>query len=105
MSGSGGGGYIPSQRTVFICESSIINTNVSSIDLDVLNKHFVGDVLDVKIGESGSLILEDGDGEILGAILHINTTDIINCIKNGYKYKAEVISISGPACKVQIKSK
>jgi len=105
MSGSSGSGYIPPQRTKFDCETSIIRTNVSSIDLIVLAKHRLGDILDVVIGLRESLSLEDGNGEILGAILHLNTPDIIDCIKKGATYEAEIININTPACQVEIRRK
>lgn len=105
MSGSSGGGYVPPQRTKFDCETSIIRTNVSSIDLTVLAKHKQGNVLEVIIGQNDALLLEDGNGEILGAILHLNTPDIINCIKQGAEYEAEIIKINTPACQVEIRRK
>lgn len=104
MSGSGGGGYIPPQRNKFDCETSIIVTNVSSISLIVLSKHNVGAVLDVVIGNNDEILLEDGDGEILGAILHNNTQDIIACIENGTQYQAEIQRKNVPTCEVKIKS-
>lgn len=105
MSGSGGGGYIPPQRTKFDCYTSIIVTTVSSLNVKILEKRKVGDILKVVLGRNESLLLEDGDGEILGAILHLSTPDIIDCIKNGASYKAEIISINSPACRVQINNK
>jgi hypothetical protein len=105
MSGSGGGGYIPPQRNIFDCETSIIVTNVSSINIVVLAKHPVGAFLEVVIGENEEVLLEDGDGEILGAILHANTTDLIDCTANGAEYKAEIQIINTPVCRVKITRK
>jgi len=105
MSGSGGGGYEPPQRTKFDCDISIIATIVSSLNIKVLEKRKIGDILEVVLGKNQSLALEDGDGEILGAILHLNTSDIIDCIHNGASYEAEILSINSPACRVQIRRK
>lgn len=105
MSGSSGGGYVPPQRTRFDCETSIIRTNVSTIDLTVLAKHNQGDILDVIVGKSDALLLEDGNGEMLGAVLHLNTSDIIDCIRQGATYEAEIIKINTPACQVEIRRK
>ena len=105
MSGSGGGGYVPPQRTKFDCDTSKIITIVSSIDIAVLKKHSVGVFLDVIINVGGALVLEDGDGEILGAILHLNTSDIISCIENGTEYEAEIVKINFPSCTVKIQKK
>lgn len=102
MSGSGGG-YEPPQRTKFDCETGIIITNVSTVNILILEKREKGDILEVVLTENRSLALEDGDGEILGSILHINTPDIIACIKNGASYEAEILDINSPACRVRIK--
>lgn len=105
MSGSGGGGYIPPQRNIFDCDTSIIVTNVSSINILVLAKHTVGVFLEIVLGKNRQILLEDGDGEILGAILHTNTPDLIECIVNGSDYKAEILSINTPVCRVKITRK
>lgn|SRR5690606_5903233 len=105
MSGSGGGGYIPPQRNEFDCETGIIITNVSSINLVVLAKHTVGVILEVILGGNGEVLLEDGDGERLGAILHANTPDLIDCISDGASYEAEILSINTPVCRVRITRK
>ncbi|WP_394773526.1 hypothetical protein [Flavobacterium sp.] len=105
MSGSGGGGYLPPQRTKFDCDTSIIITNVSSLNIIVLEKRKIGDILQVLLGKNEALLLEDGDGELLGAILHLNTPDIIECIKKGAIYEAEIININSPLCRVQIRKK
>ncbi|CAM1357907.1 conserved hypothetical protein [Tenacibaculum litoreum] len=102
MSGSGGGGYEPPQKAKFDCNTGVIITMVSSVEISVLEKHKVGDIFDLVIGEKGALLMEDGDGEFIGAILHSNTTDIINCIEGGVNYKAKILSISSPSCKVKI---
>lgn len=102
MSGSGGGIYVPTTRSKFDCENGIIITNVSSINIEILDKHSVGTILEVLLSATESVILEDGDGEILGSILHINTNDLVNCIKIGNTYIAEIVYISNPICRVQI---
>lgn len=103
MSGSGGGGYVPPQRTKFDCETSVITTSVSSINVTVLEKHSAGTILLVTIGPNEELLLEDGDGEFLGAVLHPNTADIIECIKEGAEYEAEIRRVNSPACTVIIR--
>jgi len=104
MSGSGGGGYVPPQRTKFDCENGQIITILSSVVLVVLKKLVAGIVLEVEIGESESLIVLNADGERVGSIIHPSTSDIIECIKKGNHYDAEIVEINYPACKVKIKS-
>lgn len=102
MSGSGGGGYVPPQSVKFDCESGMINTAVSSIDLAVLANQRVGDVLDLELSEIETVILVNRNGEILGSIAHRSTIELIDCIKKGNHYQATITSINTPACIVRI---
>jgi transcriptional regulator CtsR len=102
MSGSGGGGYIPPQSVKFDCESGIIYTAISSIDLDVLVTQRVEDILDIKLSEHETVILINRSGEILGSIVHRNTPELIECIKKKNQYQATITSIKNPMCSVKI---
>ncbi|AQX85142.1 hypothetical protein I6H88_19765 [Elizabethkingia bruuniana] len=105
MSGSGSSGYIPPKRTDFDCETSIINTNISSIDIEILKKHKIGDILTITISKNSSLVVENNNGEILGSILHINTSQIIECImERNSKYIATIMNIDSHTCKIKIKN-
>lgn len=96
------GGYIPPQSAKFDCAIGIINTTVSSVDLTLLSKLTLGDVLSVELSEDETVILVNGNGEILGSIVHPNTADLILCIKQGNEYEASIVSINVPACTVKI---
>lgn len=102
MSGSGGGGYEPPQSAKFDCDTGIITTSVSSVDLDILSSQNIGDILQVELSETETVILLDGNGEILGSIIHTNTADLIECIKRGNEYEAAITSINTPTCRVKI---
>jgi len=102
MSGSGGGGYIPPQSAKFDCVIGIINTAVSSLDLGVLANQKVNNILQVELSPNETVILLNGNGEILGSIIHPNTTDLIECIKLGNTYEALITSINTPVCRVKI---
>ena len=102
MSGSGGGGYIPPKSTKFDCEGGILAITVSSVDIAVLNKHKIADVLNVLLSVTDTVILEDGNGEILGSVVHINTAELIQCIKDGNNYEAKITSINSPTCHIKI---
>jgi hypothetical protein len=104
MSGSGNGGYVPPQKTIFACETSTISTTLSSVDLDLLKKLEVGDKLEVLIGARDTLVVNNNDGELIGSIIHGNTSDIIECIKEGTEYEATVLAINFPSCRISIKS-
>lgn len=102
MSGSGGGGYVAPQSIKFDCQSGIINTAVSSIDLAVLATHSVGDVLEIELSEHETAILVNTNGEILGSIVHRSSKELIECIIKGNIYEATIISINSPVCNVRI---
>ncbi len=104
MSGSGGGsGYQTSARAQFDCNSGTIITNLSSIDLVILASHSIGDHLQVRINATGALVTVNGNGQILGSIVHVNTADIIQCINSGNNYFARITAINSPVCTVYIK--
>jgi len=104
MSGSGGGGYVPPVRARFSCETGQIISKVASVDLGVLAKHKVGDMFDLEV-HSGILMLYDGDGELLGSIIHPNVIELIQCIDQEFEYEAEITIINIPSCTVKIKRK
>lgn len=105
MSGSGGGGgYVPPSRDKFSCETGQIISKVASVDLSVLAKHKVGDLLESEL-INGILMLYDGDGELLGSIIHPNVIELIECINQDFKYEAEITIINTPSCTVIIKRK
>lgn len=106
MSGSGGfGAYELPARAKFDCLSGTVTIKVSSVDLEVLTELSAGDKLEIEISGSGSLVLIDKNGQILGSLMHPNTSDIINCIKEGNDYVATIISIASPTCTVKITKK
>ncbi len=102
MSGSGGGGYRAPESAKFDCDTGIININVSSIDLTVLTNQNNGDILQVELSITEVVTLIDKNGEILGSIVHPNTVDLIECIKEGNEYEAIITSINTPTCHVKI---
>lgn len=102
MSGSGSSGYVPPQNVKFDCETGIIITRVSSVDFSLLSIINVGDIFEVELSETESLILVSNNGEILGAIVHLNNEELINCIKKGNRYKAKITSKTSHSCQVKI---
>ena len=101
MSGSGSGGYEPSVKTNFDCDTGVIITNLSSVDFQILAQHKSGDILSVEIFQN-SVIVVNGNGETLGSVLHANVVELRECIELGNIYSAEIISITVTSCKVQI---
>jgi hypothetical protein len=104
MSGGGGGGYDPPVRAKFSCETGQIVSKIASVDLKVLAKLKVGNILDVEV-RKGILMIYDGDGELLGSIIHPNAIEMIECINQDFEYEAEITIINTPSCTVIIKRK
>ncbi|UMB53934.1 hypothetical protein MKD41_00280 [Lutibacter sp. A64] len=101
MSGGNNYGYVPTSKSKFECEHGIIITILSTIDVAVLSQHLKGDILIVKLYNK-SVVLENGNGEILGSVIHVNVNELRECIESGNNYSAEIVSIIGIACKVKI---
>lgn len=101
MSGGSTGGYIPSSKTKFDCDNGIIITLLSTIDIVVLSQHSIGDILIVTLNNN-SVVVENGNGEILGSVLHVNVNELRECLEGGNTYSAEIFSIIGTSCRVKI---
>lgn len=103
MSGGGGGGYyIPPVRTkvTVSCERLIVVTTLMHPKGELLATLAVGDVLTVHsvAGEVTALYGE----EIVGVVEAPEKSRIIECMKAGTIYVADIILIEGTICKVRI---
>ena len=78
-------------------------SRITFVNHVVLNKHQVGTILDVVLWKNTSLLLEDEDGELLGAI-QSECMEIVNRINEGDVFEAELLAINTPAS-VQIRIK
>jgi hypothetical protein len=78
-------------------------TNLSTPVPSVLAKLKAGNVLPVRYTQPrGPLQAITAKGEVAGSIITSKQVDIINCINEGYSFQAEIISISGAKCEVEI---
>lgn len=103
-SGSGSGGYTPMPSSGFNCIHGVIDTNLVSVDFELLKKYSVGDILNVDmLGKT--VVIENNDGEILGSVLHSNLEDLKECIEQGNEYQAEITKILPSVCNVRISRK
>lgn len=104
MSGGNGGGYVPPVKHIkFDCTVGVIITVLASINIELVADCSVGDIFDVAVIDN-AVIIENKDGEILGSVLHEMVNALKDCIKLGYTYQAEIISLSGLNCKVRIRN-
>lgn len=108
MSGSSGGGSIPSinrPNENEICEDLVINTNLASPQALVINNLNEGDLLSIHaITDQGPIQALDENGQIAGTIISREQVRLLNCINMGTQYEAEVTSVGNGQCQVQIRA-
>ncbi len=125
MSGGGGGGdawrpepkpVVPksddvqqgggSTRPSGACDL-IENTTLNSPNRTVIATLRQGDLLDVHLdsGPPQKLLALTLTGSTAGSITSPSMLQIITCIKAGHAYQAEVLSIRGAVCQIQIRPK
>ncbi|AJE98828.1 hypothetical protein SG18_12675 [Pandoraea apista] len=79
---------------------------INSVNASVLRNVRVGDVLDVQfLAGPPRLLVNDRNANALGSITSQSYLQIIACIQNGRQYVAEVLSINGGACYVNVRLK
>jgi hypothetical protein len=108
MSGSSGGGGIPSinrPNENEICEDLVINTNLASPQALIVNNLNEGDILSIHaITDQGPIQALDENGQVAGTIISREQVRLLNCINKGTQYEAEVISVGNGQCQVQIRA-
>lgn len=84
------------------CLNLVIITNLASVDVDVLNKTQVKDILPVEAQSVDGPIVVLKDGNVLGTVLSSHLVQLLNCMNDGTVYMAEVIKIEDALCQVKI---
>ncbi len=99
-----GGGEMPRlvKGGVDVCLNLIINTNLASVVVDVLDKTTVGDILPVEAQSVDGPVVVLKDGEVLGTVLSSHLVQLLNCMNGGTNYVAKVIKIEDAICQVKI---
>lgn len=103
MSGSGGS-FKPDTTP---CDSVDFDVKVSSPQHSVSNKVSVGDILDIKIVELNNMqvLAFIWENEILGGITGGRGDTLSKCLKLGYKFQGEIISIDMASIAVNVRNK
>ena len=84
------------------CQNLVINTNLASVNVDVLNKIYKGEVLPVTAQSADGPVVVMKDDEILGTVLSSKLVQLLNCMNGGTEYEAEVVKIEEGLCQVKI---
>ena len=98
----GGGG-----ASAFGACDVVENTTLNSPNRTVIATLRQGDVLDVDLdsGPPQRLLAATRAGATAGSITSPSMLQIITCIKAGHAYIAEVLTIRGAVCQIQIRPK
>lgn len=105
MSGGGGGGIdVPPIRTrvTVSCERLVVETTLVKPNEELLGRLNVGDLLLIQPDVEG-IGATYGD-EVVGRIETPDNSKLLECIREGTIYVAEIISIEGTVCKVKIRA-
>jgi hypothetical protein len=89
------------------CDKITSETTLSSPVPPVLAKIRKNDLLDIQVDHSGKtpVVRAVFHGETAGSITSSVIQRIVECIEKGHVYVAEVLSITGGACKVRVRIK
>jgi hypothetical protein len=97
--GGGGGGGGDNADPCDIDKRTILN----SPNPTVLKTLKTGDILDVAVAAAPGKILQAKKGaDVAGSITFPEMAQVILCIEEGEKFKAEILSISGGKCTVRV---
>ena len=95
-SGSGGIGRLPSLPVVD-CEDLFLRSGLSSPNRSVVSEISVGDTLEVAIMKTGDVefVAVMKDEAIAGAIIGNLQGRLMQCLRSGHQYEAEVVDMPG----------
>lgn len=99
MSGSGGGGYSPPDTN---CANLSFTTVLSSPQVSVISTLKKGDQLKLELQLAPvKLVMATNKGKFTGTIT-TQAQKLIACIEAGTDYVADVVSVSGHQCSVEV---
>lgn len=107
MTGGGSGFSVPyfGRRPKGVsCELLTITTTLTNVDINVLLKIKVGDVLCVDVNDVRNQLSAKNGNEFVGNIDVPEKDSFISCIEQGTYYVADVLSINSGLCKVKVRS-
>jgi acetamidase/formamidase len=115
--GGGGGGFVPPKRTRSTsgevggegrCDINV-QVPLSATNPANIKKAKTGDILNVEIrkfkGTDAVVAVIPSDNSVVGAIAYRQVDELIDCINEGFEYKAKITSLSATSVKVQVTPK
>ena len=102
MSGSGRG-WSPTPPSE-PCATLAFRAQLNSPQAALLTQLAVGDVLTVQLAAAPqSAVLAMHGNQAAGSITGPRLTSLINCLRNGYTFVAEILAIAGGQCTVDVR--
>jgi hypothetical protein len=103
MGGSGSGGWTPTPASN-PCHTLSFRSAVNSPQPPLLAKLKVGSVLKVRLQTSPqTAVVLEHKAKTVGALTGPKVARLINCLQNGYTFEAEVLSVAGGECEVEVR--
>lgn len=105
MSGSGTSGYGDGfWGQGESCEKLMVHTQLSSPVAAIISKLVVGSVMAVvsRPGSGITLVEAQFNGKLAGGIASAQIARLIQCLAEGYQYKATVTAINGGQVKIRV---
>jgi|LGOV01.1.fsa_nt_gb hypothetical protein len=85
------------------CENLIISTNITTPEEQLFGTISVNDSLDVKLtNNEKSVGVFDSDGISVGSIIDPSVIQLINCLKDGKKFIAQVTEVDEAYIEINI---
>lgn len=103
MAGSGSSDWTPSTPSS-PCDQLSFTAIINSPQPVVIGGLKQGDVLNVRLQSAPqTAVVVEYNGAVAGALTGVKIASLINCLHNGYTFSAEVISVVGGKCTVEVK--
>lgn len=106
MSGMGGGGDMPSinrPNQNDSCANLVINTNLATPQVNVINNLNVGDVLNINaLTDQGPIQALTDNGLLAGNIISREQIRLLTCLLRGTIFNAEITNIDNGQCQIRI---
>jgi len=104
MTGSGGGFGGGFDDSPISCETLVIETQLGSPKEEVIGRISEGDSLDVEIMVPENVVVCTFNGEVAGGVSSRDVSRLRECIENGTRYQARVLSKTEGQVRVKIEA-
>lgn len=102
MGGSGSGGWSP-MASSDKCAGLAFEAQINSPQAALLSTLVNGEHLAVELSALPKQIVQVvKNNAVVGVLTGPQTAQLINCLQNGYRYKAVVLSVTGGMCTVKV---